>query len=79
MFDQRPQIAQAVLGRITKGKAVQNDDAKGLADLYYSLNDCLVRLQQLNYRSDLESSGLQGCTLNGQSSALSFEGKSNRT
>ena len=56
MFGQRPLIAQAVLGKITKGKAVQNDDAKGLADLYYSINDCLVTLQQLNYSSDLQSS-----------------------
>ena len=56
MFGQRPLIAQAVLGKVTKGKAVQNNDSKGLADLYYSINDCLVTLQQLNYNSDLKSS-----------------------
>ena len=33
-----------------------NDDVKGLSELYYSINDCLVTLRQLNYGSDLKSS-----------------------
>ena len=49
-------VAQAVLSKVTKGKAVQNDDAKGLSDLVYSINDCLITLTQLNYESDLHSS-----------------------
>ena len=56
LFGQRPLIAQAVLGKVTKGKAVPNDDVKGLTELYYSINDCLVTLRQLNYGSDLKSS-----------------------
>ena len=56
LFGQRPMVAQAVLTKVTKGKAIQNDDVKGLSDLLYSLNDCLITLTQLNYESDLHSS-----------------------
>ena len=33
-----------------------NDDLRGLSDLYYAINDCLVTLKQLNYTADLQSS-----------------------
>ena len=56
LFGQRAAIAHAVISQVTKGKVVQNDDAKGLSELYYSVNDCLVTLRQLNYNSDLYSS-----------------------
>ena len=35
---------------------MQNDDSKGLSELCYNVNDCLVTLRQLNYNSDLYSS-----------------------
>ena len=56
LFGQRPRIAQAVLDKITKGKVIQNDDVKGLTELSYSINECLVTLEQLNYVADLRSS-----------------------
>ena len=56
LFGQRATIAQAVIAQVTKGKVVQNDDVRGLSELYYSVNDCLVTLQQLRYDSDLHSS-----------------------
>ena len=34
---------------------MQNDDARGLSELYYNVNDCLVTLTQLNYQSDMYS------------------------
>ena len=56
LFGQRPTVAKAVLSNATKGKQVANDDTSGLADLYYSISDCLVTLEQLHYSSDLRSS-----------------------
>ena len=56
LFGQRPTVAKAVLSKVTKGKPVSNRDTKGLADLYYSICDCLITLKQLNYMSDLNSS-----------------------
>ena len=56
LFGQRPDVAKATLERVTKGKAIQNDDLKGLMELYYSITDCLTTLKQLNYESDLCSS-----------------------
>ena len=56
LFGQRPRIAQAVLAKVINEKMIQNDDVKGLSELSYSINDCLVTLKQLNYMSDLYSS-----------------------
>ena len=56
LFGQRAAIAHAVITQVTKGKMVQNDDQRGLSELYYNVNDCLVTLKQLNYHSDLYSS-----------------------
>ena len=56
LFGQRPLIARAVLSKVTKGKAVQGDDAKGVANLYYDITECLSTLGLLNYSHDLYSS-----------------------
>ena len=56
LFGQRPLIAQAVLEKVTKGKAIMNDDIRGLTELSYAINDCLVTLELLSYESDLRSS-----------------------
>ena len=56
LFGQRSAVAKAVLEKATKGKAVSNDDLKGLSELYYSISECLTVLDQLNYESDLKSS-----------------------
>ena len=56
LFGQRPRIAQAVLDKVTKGKAILNGDVKELTELSYSINDCMVSLSQLNYEADLRSS-----------------------
>ena len=56
LFGQRPIVARAVLSKVTKGKPVKDQDTEGLAELYYSISDCLVTLSQLNYVSDLYSS-----------------------
>ena len=52
LFGQRAAVAQAVIAQVTKGKMVQNDDARGLSELYYNVNDCLVTLRQLDYQLD---------------------------
>ena len=54
-FGQRSAVARATLLKVTKGKVVGSDDVKGLTELYYSINDCLVTLRQLNYTADLQS------------------------
>ena len=51
LFGQRSAVAKAILEKVTKGKAVVNDDLRGLTELYYSISDCLMILQQLNYES----------------------------
>ena len=56
MFGQRFTVAQAVLSKVTKGKAAQENDLKSLSELFYSITECLVTLRQLNYSSDLYSS-----------------------
>ena len=56
LFGQRAAVAHAVISQVTKGKVVQNDDTRGLSELYYNINDCLVTLRQLNYQSDMYSS-----------------------
>ena len=56
LFGQRPMVAQAVLSKVTKGKSIQDGDVRGLSDLLYSINDCLITMTQLNYEHDLHSS-----------------------
>ena len=56
LFGQRSTVARATLSRVTKGKSIGNDDVRGLSDFYYSINECLVTLKQLNYVADLYSS-----------------------
>ena len=57
LFGQKDKIAQAVLLKITQGKEIQDNDDEGLSELYYSISDCLVTLKQLDYASDMYSSG----------------------
>ena len=56
LFGQRPMVAQAVLSKVTKGKAIQDGDVRGLSDLLYSINDCLITMTQLNHEHELHSS-----------------------
>ena len=56
LFGQRSTVARAVLGKVLRGKPVPNNDAKGLAKLYYAINSCIITLKQLNYSADLFSS-----------------------
>ena len=57
LFGQRSTIARATLNKVVKGKTGGNNDLRGLSDLYYAINNCLVTLKQLNYTADLQSSG----------------------
>ncbi len=56
LFGQRPAVATAILAKVTRGKNIADYDVNALSDFYYSINDCLVTLKQLNYVSDLYSS-----------------------
>ena len=56
MFGQRTNVAQAVLGKVTQGKPIQDDDENGLTEFFYTVTECLVTLNQLNYESDIRSS-----------------------
>ena len=58
MFGQKPQICQAYIQKMTKGKQIGNDDKKNLMEYYYTISDCIVALGQLNYTSDLFSSDI---------------------
>ena len=55
MFGDRARIAQAYLNKVTKGKAVKENDIQGLTELYYEVSDCLSILSRLHYEADLRS------------------------
>ena len=55
LFGQRSAIARAVLLKVTRGKNVQDNDAVGLSNFYYSVSECITTLSKLNYASDLYS------------------------
>ena len=63
MFGQRSRIAHAVISRVIHGNPVHNRDPAGLAELYYTISDCMVTLQRLNYVNDLYSTDVlrQAC------------------
>ena len=44
--------------KVARGKPLANNDLTGLTEFYYTINDLLVTLLQLNYQSDLFSSDL---------------------
>ena len=51
-------IAEATLSKVTQGKKViDNNDTDGLTEFYYCVSDCLIALRQLQFDSDLYSSG----------------------
>ena len=56
MFGQKSRVAQAHIDKVTRGRSIQNDDVPGLVQFYYTLSDCIVKLRQLNYVSDMYSS-----------------------
>ena len=56
LFGRRSTISRAVLQKVVKGKQIGSDDVKALSAFYYSINECLVTLKQLNHISDLHSS-----------------------
>ena len=53
MFGQRSQISQAYISKLTRGKKISNDDDEALMEYYYTISDCVVTLNQLNYVYDL--------------------------
>ena len=55
MFGQRSLISQAYINKLTQGKPISNDDEKSLLEYYYTMSDCIIALEQLNYRYDLHS------------------------
>ena len=55
MFGQKSQISEAYTSKLTRGKPISNDDNKSLLEYYYTINDCVVALKQLNYGYDLHS------------------------
>ena len=56
IFGQRSIVARVTLSKVTRGKAIGDNDVTALADFYYSINECLTTLKQLNFASDLYSS-----------------------
>ena len=56
MFGQRTNIAQATLGKVIRCKQIQDEDDAGLNEFFYTVNECIVTLRQLNYASDINSS-----------------------
>ena len=55
LFGQRSTVVRAILGRLMKGKPVENNDVKGMSKFYYDVSSCLITLRQLNYAADLNS------------------------
>ena len=58
-FGQKPQICQAYIQKMIRGKQIGNDDKKTLMEYYYTISDCIVALSQLNYTTDLFSSDIR--------------------
>ena len=58
LFGQRVKIAQAHLSKVSAGKAIQNDDVKGLTEFYYCISDCVNALTKMCYFSDLGSTDI---------------------
>ena len=55
LFGQRSAIARSVLLKVTRGNSIQDNDADGIANFYYSVSNCVTTLSKLNYASDLYS------------------------
>ena len=53
LFGQRTKLAQVHLTKVTTGKAIQNDDIKGLTEFYYCISDCVNALTNMRYFSYL--------------------------
>ena len=56
LFGQRATVARATLSKVTRAKTIGDNDVRALSDFYYSINECLTTLKQLNFSSDLYSS-----------------------
>lgn len=48
-FDPRSKTAKTHITQVTKENQIVNEDDKGLLEFYYTLSDCLIILQHLNY------------------------------
>ena len=57
-FGYRSRIAEPHLIHVTKEKQITNDDDKCLLEFHYTLGDCLITLQQLNYEYDTYSTDI---------------------
>ena len=57
LFGQRSAIARSVLLKVTRGNSIQDNDADGIANFYYSVSNCVTTLSKLNYASELYSTG----------------------
>ena len=51
LFGHKSKIGQAVLAKVTQEQL--SDDQASLYELYFTINDCLVSLDQLQYHADL--------------------------
>ena len=58
MFEQKSQISQAYISKLTRGKSTSNDDDKALLEYYYTMSDFVVALKQLNYVYNQHSTGV---------------------
>ena len=58
MFGQRTRISQAYIAKLTRGKSISNDDDKSLLEFYYTMSDCVVALNQLQYIHHLHCSNV---------------------
>lgn len=57
-FGYRSRIAEPHLIHVIKEKQITNDDDKCLLEFHYTLGDCLISLQQLNYEYDTYSTDI---------------------
>ena len=49
MLEQKSQISQAYISKLTREKSTSNDDDNVLLEYYYTMSDFVVALKQLNY------------------------------
>lgn len=55
IFGHKGLVAQAVIRKVTKGKALLDHDINGLTEFYYELSGCLNTLKKMCYYSDIYS------------------------
>ena len=56
ILGQRSRINQAYIAKLASDNPISNDDDKSLLEFYYTMSDCVVALNQLQYVHALHSS-----------------------